>query len=84
MTARRTRTHEAIQHLQHKLSNASLRLFPDFQQRLAVLVKLGYVSEEDNAVALKGRVAAGINTADELLLTEMIFEGVFNDMEADE
>ena len=30
--------------------------------------------------AHQGRVAAGINTADELLTTELIFNGVFNDL----
>jgi len=52
-------------------------------QRLSVLETLGYISE-DGAVALKGRVAAQINTADELLLTEMIFESTFGDLEPEE
>lgn len=46
-----------------------------FSQRLAVLRMLGYTNAED-AIALKGRVAAEINTTEELVLTELLFEGV--------
>ena len=48
-------------------------------QRLKVLRSLGYISE-DNAVALKGRVAAEISTTEELILTELLFEGVLGDL----
>ena len=104
------------------LSDENLALFPDFQQRLAVLKTLGYVSEDgaeggehDGAAAagaahagggagegeegeegeeggadhrwkgrqgdrgtvqLKGRVACEVNTSDELILTEVVFENV--------
>ncbi len=44
-----------------------------------VLRQLGYISEDD-AVALKGRVAAEISTTDELILTELLFEGVLGDL----
>ena len=82
--ARRRRTlRKQIKLLRQRLSNESLSLFPDFQQRLDVLETLGYVNA-DGAVALKGRVAAQINTADELLLTEMIFESTFGEMEPEE
>ena len=33
---------------------------------------------------MKGRVACEISTGDELLLTEMIFQGVFNDLTVDQ
>ena len=52
-------------------------------QRLSVLETLGYINA-DGAVALKGRVAAEINTAEELLLTEMIFESVLGDLTPEE
>ncbi len=48
-------------------------------QRLVVLRKLAYISEDD-AVALKGRVAAEISTAEELVLTELLFEGALADL----
>ncbi|KAG7380314.1 Helicase SKI2W [Phytophthora pseudosyringae] len=66
-----------------ELSNDSLSLFPDFQQRLSVLKRLGYISE-DGVVQVKGRVACEINTCEELVLTEMIFENVLANLEPEE
>ncbi len=40
-----------------------------------VLVKLEYIDAQ-NAVQLKGRVASEVNTCDELILTELVFENV--------
>jgi ATP-dependent RNA helicase DOB1 len=36
----------------------------------------------DDVVEIKGRVACEISTGDELLLTEMIFAGIFNDIDS--
>ena len=47
--------------------------------RKRVLRRLGFTTNED-VVEKKGRVACEISTGDELLLTEMIFNGVFNDL----
>ncbi|XP_063225219.1 exosome RNA helicase MTR4 [Bacillus rossius redtenbacheri] len=47
--------------------------------RKRVLRRLGYCTEDD-VIKLKGRVACELNGADELLMTEMIFNGVFNNM----
>lgn len=66
--------------LRHKLSNESLQLFPDFLQRKALLHTLGYVDENDT-VCVKGRVACETNTCDELIVTEMVFEGILNELE---
>ncbi|KAK1940011.1 DExH-box ATP-dependent RNA helicase DExH11 [Phytophthora citrophthora] len=66
-----------------ELSSDSLSLFPDFQQRLNVLKRLGYISE-DGVVQVKGRVACEINTCEELVLTEMIFENVLANLEPEE
>ncbi|KAF4143254.1 DSHCT domain-containing protein [Phytophthora infestans] len=66
-----------------QLSNDSLSLFPDFQQRLSVLKRLGYISD-DGVVQVKGRVACEINTCEELVLTEMIFENVLATLEPEE
>jgi len=61
------------------LSNESLSLFPDFLQRKAVLKELGYINQHET-VAVKGRVACEVNTCDELIATEMVFEGILNDL----
>ena len=47
--------------------------------RLRLLRRLGYTSESD-VIEMKGRVACEISAGDELVLTEMIFNGVFNDL----
>ena len=44
-----------------------------------VLRRLGYIDEFD-VVMDKGRVACEINSADELLITELIYENVFSDL----
>ena len=45
--------------------------------RSAVLRRLGHLTA-DNVVTTKGRVACEINTADELLATELMMNGTFN------
>jgi antiviral helicase SKI2 len=60
----------------HYASAANLALFPDYQQRLAVLRMLEYVDRCDETVTLKGRVACEMNTCNELLASEAIFNNV--------
>lgn len=47
--------------------------------RKRVLRRLGYATASD-VIELKGRVACELSSGDELLLTEMIFNGVFNEL----
>ncbi|KAI8915772.1 rRNA-processing arch domain-containing protein [Gorgonomyces haynaldii] len=47
--------------------------------RKRVLRRLDYISAS-GVIELKGRVACEISSGDELVLTEMIFNGVFNDL----
>lgn len=54
----------------------SLILQSELKARRRVLRRLGYV-DSDGVVTLKGRAAAEIQSADELVLTELIFSGVF-------
>lgn len=72
-----------VEALRHLLSNESLSLFPDFLQRKAVLHELGYI-DENETVNIKGRVACEVNTCDELIATELVFEGVLNDLDPPE
>jgi len=48
--------------------------------RKRVLRRLGYCTAAD-VIELKGRVACELSSADELLLTEMIFNGLFNTLD---
>ncbi|KAM8982793.1 superkiller complex protein 2-like [Ara ararauna] len=61
---------EQLEQLRFQLSDQSLLLLPEYNQRLAVLRALGYVSSA-GAVALGGRVAAALSTQ-ELLVTELL------------
>jgi antiviral helicase SKI2 len=79
LAGRRAHLEAEMKSIQKKMSNETLILFDDFTQRLVVLRQLAYISE-DNAVALKGRVAAEISTTEELILTELLFEGVLGDL----
>ena len=74
---------ERVQSLSHLLSNEALQLFPDFLHRKAILKTLGYLDESE-AVAVKGRVACEVNTCEELIVTEMVFEGILNDLDPTE
>jgi ATP-dependent RNA helicase DOB1 len=47
--------------------------------RKRALRRLGFATNDD-VVEQKGRVACEISSGDELLLTEMIFGGVFNEL----
>ena len=51
----------------------------DLRAMKKVLRKLGFTNKE-NVVQMKGRVACEINASDELLLTEMMFNGVYNEL----
>ncbi|CAJ0637564.1 2703_t:CDS:2 [Entrophospora sp. SA101] len=57
----------------------SILQLDDLRRRKRVLRRLGYLSEND-VVTIKGRVACEINAGDELVLTEMLLNGVFNDL----
>merc|ERR1711974_328547 len=48
-----------------------------------VLRRLG-LTNKDNIIEVKGRVACEISSADELVLTELIFTGVLNDLNVEQ
>lgn len=71
---------EEIRHLRREIKAAkSLTMKDTLKKMKRVLRRLGHV-DADNVIQLKGRVACEINTADALLITELIFNGVFNDL----
>lgn len=71
---------QQIAELDHAISDQSLELLPDYHQRVQVLKDRSFV-DLAGVVLLKGRVACEINTADELLLTELILDNFFGDYE---
>ncbi|CAG8494958.1 1278_t:CDS:10 [Ambispora gerdemannii] len=69
-----------VEELRRTISDQNLELLPDYVQRIAVLRELDYISQNDT-VQLKGRVACEINSADELILTELILENKLSEFE---
>ncbi|KAI2795921.1 Exosome RNA helicase MTR4 [Blomia tropicalis] len=57
----------------------SLLQMDELKCRKRVLRRLGYCTSAD-VIEIKGRVACEISSGDELLLTEMLFNGAFNDL----
>ncbi|KAG6851342.1 hypothetical protein H0H93_005740 [Arthromyces matolae] len=72
-----------IANLKLALSDQNLELIPDYEQRVAVLQELKFV-DENSTVLLKGRVACEINSANELILTELILENTLASYEPEE
>jgi ATP-dependent RNA helicase DOB1 len=57
----------------------SLLQMDDLKHRKRVLRRLGYCTTSD-VIEFKGRVACELSSGDELLITEMIFNGTFNEL----
>lgn len=70
----------ACNHLYHELDlKKNSELLHDFDCRMKVMHSLGYV-DADHTVQLKGRVAAEVNTCDALILSELLFNNVLDDL----
>lgn len=69
-----------IRELKEKILEAQAVIqLDDLKHRKRVLRKLEFTTQND-IIELKGRVACEISTGDELLLTELIFNGTFNEL----
>ncbi|KAF5734786.1 putative helicase [Tripterygium wilfordii] len=64
-------------------SSTALAFKDELKARKRVLRRLGYITHDD-VVELKGKVACEISSADELTLTELMFNGVLKDMKVEE
>eukprot|EP01025_Chloroclados_australasicus_P024879 TRINITY_DN24936_c1_g1_i2.p2 TRINITY_DN24936_c1_g1~~TRINITY_DN24936_c1_g1_i2.p2 ORF type:complete len:452 (+),score=55.80 TRINITY_DN24936_c1_g1_i2:130-1485(+) len=75
---------QQIKEVQNQIQAAKdLILKDELRSRIRVLRRLGYL-ENEGVVTLKGQIVAGIQGGDELLIAELIMDGVFNDLEADQ
>ncbi|GMP47214.1 hypothetical protein CsSME_00015073 [Camellia sinensis var. sinensis] len=78
---RKAEVNHEIQQLKAKMRDSQLKKFRDeLKNRSRVLKKLGHI-DTDGVVQLKGRAACLIDTGDELLVTELMFNGTFNDLD---
>ncbi|KAK4858352.1 hypothetical protein QYF36_015114 [Acer negundo] len=64
-------------------SSTELAFKDELKARKRVLRRLGYVTSDD-VVELKGKVACEISSAEELTLTELMFNGVLKDLKVEE
>ncbi|KAI0715060.1 antiviral helicase [Earliella scabrosa] len=72
-----------IAELKRSISDENLELIPDYEQRIEVLKELKFI-DDNSTVLLKGRVACEINSANELVLTELILENTLANYEPEE
>ncbi|KAK3088659.1 hypothetical protein FSP39_022012 [Pinctada imbricata] len=76
--SRNMKLRDEYKHLKFLLSDESLTLLPEYQQRVQVLKALNYI-DDNNTVQLKGRVACEISNH-ELMITELVFENVLTEL----
>jgi ATP-dependent RNA helicase DOB1 len=77
---RKVQAIENIKALKRKINSVhDVLQLEELKSRKRVLRRLGFTTADD-VVEMKGRVACEISTGDELLLTEMMFGGVFGGM----
>ncbi|KAJ6801777.1 DExH-box ATP-dependent RNA helicase DExH10 [Iris pallida] len=78
---RKAEVNHEIQQLKSKMRDSQLQKFRDeLKNRSRVLKMLGHIDAE-GVVQLKGRAACLIDTGDELLVTELMFNGTFNNLD---
>lgn len=76
----KVKLNEKIRSVKKDITQAeSILQLDDLKCHRRVLRRLGYISDSD-VIEVKGRVACEISAGDELLLTELIFNGLFTEM----
>ncbi|XP_024026737.1 DExH-box ATP-dependent RNA helicase DExH11 isoform X1 [Morus notabilis] len=74
---------EEVDKLEYQMSDEALQQMPDFQGRIDVLKEIGCI-DADLVVQIKGRVACEMNSGEELICTECLFENQLDDLEPEE
>lgn len=73
-----------IKSIKRMMRSSSVLAFKgELKARKRVLRRMGYIKSDD-VVELKGKVACEISSADELTLTELMFNGVLKDIKVEE
>lgn len=79
---RKVKLHSSVQELDKQVNNTKFMVMSDDLRAMRrVLRRLEFVNK-DGVVQLKGRMACELTSADEVLMTEIVFQNVFADMEA--
>ncbi|KAH9661751.1 DExH-box ATP-dependent RNA helicase DExH11 [Citrus sinensis] len=74
---------DEVNTLKFQMSDEALQQMPDFQGRIDVLKEIGCI-DADLVVQIKGRVACEMNSGEELICTECLFENQLDDLEPEE
>ncbi|KAI3774096.1 hypothetical protein L1987_48639 [Smallanthus sonchifolius] len=74
---------DEVDMLKFQMSDEALQQMPVFQGRIDVLKELGCI-DSDIVVQIKGRVACEMNSGEELICTECLFENQLDDLEPEE
>ncbi|XP_031386867.1 DExH-box ATP-dependent RNA helicase DExH11 isoform X2 [Punica granatum] len=74
---------EKVAELKFQMSDEALQQMPEFQGRVEVLKKIGCI-DADLVVQLKGRVACEMNSGEELICTECLFDNQLDCLEPEE
>lgn len=74
---------EEVNELKFQMSDNALQQMPDFEGRIDILKKIGCI-DDDLVVQIKGRVACEMNSGEELICTECLFENQLEDLEPEE
>lgn len=66
----------------HQLANETrvILMKNELKNMKKLLKRLYFINRENDVLEVKGRFSCEINTSDEVLLTDMIFDGVFNNL----
>ncbi|KAI3765479.1 hypothetical protein L2E82_15514 [Cichorium intybus] len=74
---------EEVNALKFQMSDEALQQMPHFQGRIDVLKEIGCI-DSDLVVQIKGRVACEMNSGEELICTECLFENQLDALEPEE
>ncbi|KAK8952045.1 hypothetical protein KSP39_PZI004339 [Platanthera zijinensis] len=77
------RHRDEVNSLKFQMSDEALQQMPDFQGRIDVLKEIMCIDSE-LVVQIKGRVACAMNSGEELICTECLFENQLDDLEPEE
>lgn len=79
---KKVKMHGKVQELDKQINQSQFMVMgDDLRAMRRVLKRLEFI-DRDGVVQLKGRMACEITSADEILMTEIVFNNVFADMEA--
>ncbi|CAN1329093.1 DExH-box ATP-dependent RNA helicase DExH11 [Linum perenne] len=82
--AKKMKSHkDEVDALKYEVSDEALKQMPDFQGRIDVLKDIGCIDFE-HVVQIKGRVACEMNSGEELICTECLFENQLDELEPEE